>query len=65
MEDARLKELDKIAQTVKNAKCPAKKVEGNVVLEYLRLLIFEELDEFTVTIVPKTKGRKTREEGEI
>jgi hypothetical protein len=29
------------------------------------LLIFEELDEFTVTIVPKTKGRKTREEGEI
>jgi len=58
MEDARLRALDKIAAKVKTAKCPAKKVEENVCLEYLRLLVFEELDEFVVTINPKKGGTK-------
>lgn len=57
IEDARLRALDGIALKVKSAKCPAKKVEGNIVLEYLRLLIFEELDEFVVYGPPK-KGEK-------
>jgi len=59
MEEARLRALDKIAQRVKSSKCPPKKVEGNVCLEYLRLLIFHELSEFTVTRLPKKGGDKT------
>jgi len=59
MEDARLRALDKIAAKVKNAKCPAKKVEGNICLEYLRLLVFEELDEFIIILSPKKGGPKT------
>lgn len=57
VEDSRLKALDRIAAKVKSSKCPAKKVEGNVVLEYLRLLIFEELDEFVI-LLPPNKGEK-------
>eukprot|EP01102_Stenamoeba_stenopodia_P000526 TRINITY_DN1051_c0_g1_i1.p1 TRINITY_DN1051_c0_g1~~TRINITY_DN1051_c0_g1_i1.p1 ORF type:complete len:596 (-),score=130.79 TRINITY_DN1051_c0_g1_i1:192-1979(-) len=56
MEDGRLKAFDKIAQKVKAAKCPPKKVEGNICLEYLQLLIFEELEEFTVNRIPKRGG---------
>lgn len=53
MEDGRLRALDKIAQAIKLSKPVAKKVEGNVCLEYLNLLIFDELGEFTITRDPK------------
>jgi len=53
MEDSRLKALDKIAAKVKTAKCPPKKIEGNVCLEYLRILVFQELDEFVIIRPPK------------
>eukprot|EP01111_Echinosteliopsis_oligospora_P014908 TRINITY_DN5735_c0_g1_i1.p1 TRINITY_DN5735_c0_g1~~TRINITY_DN5735_c0_g1_i1.p1 ORF type:complete len:806 (-),score=234.13 TRINITY_DN5735_c0_g1_i1:55-2472(-) len=53
MEDARLKALDRIAQKVKGAKCPNKQVKENICLEYLRILIFQELSEFTVPRNPK------------
>ena len=56
MQDARLKALDMIAAKVKSAKCPAKKVEGNICLEYAHLLIFEELDEFTIRRPPGKNG---------
>jgi myosin-1 len=59
MEETRLKALDKIANLIKNSKCPAKKVEGNVCLEYLRILIFQELGEFTLIRDPKKGGDKT------
>jgi len=53
MEDGRLKALDRIAAKIKTSKCPAKKVEGNVCFEYLNLLIFQELGEFTLYRNPK------------
>ena len=58
MEDARLKAFDKIAQKVKTFKCTPKITQGNVVLQYLRLLIFEELNEFTVYRDPKKGGTR-------
>jgi hypothetical protein len=58
MEDGRLKALERIAQKVKSAKCPPKKIEGNICLEYLRLLIFQELGEFTIYRDPKKGGNR-------
>jgi myosin I len=48
MEEARLKALDRIAATVKGAKITKMVAEGNICLEYLRVLIFEELPDFTI-----------------
>jgi len=49
MEECRLKSFDRIAQIIKNSKAPPKlQTQGNVCLEYLRILIFEELSEFTI-----------------
>eukprot|EP01114_Cavostelium_apophysatum_P015638 TRINITY_DN4304_c0_g1_i2.p1 TRINITY_DN4304_c0_g1~~TRINITY_DN4304_c0_g1_i2.p1 ORF type:complete len:821 (-),score=179.67 TRINITY_DN4304_c0_g1_i2:123-2585(-) len=59
IEDARLKALDRIAQKIKSAKCPAKITQGNICLDYLRMLIFQELSEFTVRRDPKRGGNKT------
>eukprot|EP00026_Physarum_polycephalum_P002483 Phypoly_transcript_02490.p1 GENE.Phypoly_transcript_02490~~Phypoly_transcript_02490.p1 ORF type:complete len:810 (+),score=170.22 Phypoly_transcript_02490:150-2579(+) len=58
MEDGRLKAFDKIAQKIKTFKCAPKVTQGNVVLQYLRLLIFEELNEFTVYRDPKKGGNR-------
>lgn len=60
MEETRLKALDKIAERVKNAKCPAKKTEGNIVLEYLNLLVFQDLNEFTIVRPPDKKTGENR-----
>uniref|UniRef100_A0A7S4KA64 Myosin motor domain-containing protein n=1 Tax=Paramoeba aestuarina TaxID=180227 RepID=A0A7S4KA64_9EUKA len=48
MEEARLRALDRIANNVKTARLQPMVVEGNLCLEYLRILIFEELPDFTV-----------------
>ena len=48
MEEARLRALDRIANNVKTARIQPQVVEGNLCLDYLRILIFEELPDFTV-----------------
>lgn len=48
MEEARLRALDRIAANVKGAKIQKMVVDNNICLEYLRVLIFEELPDFTI-----------------
>jgi len=55
-EDARLRALDKIALKAKGASIKAKIVENNIILEYIQILIFEELDEFVILRPPGKNG---------
>eukprot|EP00732_Lithocolla_globosa_P002185 Lithocolla_globosa_v1_NODE_1358_length_2634_cov_10.430399.p1 type:complete len:815 gc:universal NODE_1358_length_2634_cov_10.430399:2581-137(-) len=59
MEECRLKALDRVAAKVKNAKCPPKIIEENIVLEYLQLLIFQELPDFTIERTEQRGGPVT------
>lgn len=62
-EDARLKKLEAIAATIRSARLPKAGVtEGNICLEYLRVLVFEELDEVTIycSSAKSSQGPETR-----